>query len=205
MLVHIRPRIFSPFEHVTLLDVELPEFGLKLRGGEDLTTRRPYPNKRYTVACPKIGRKALDGIYVETAAPVAAFTMIARWAVEAEFIATHRVEYRILDQDFDAVSDSMLFWYGMSAGLGGWESRWPEDAKDAIPCKFEPAMGVLVEYGGRDGDVQDKIDPATGWIIERTQAFRMPTLQRERVLDTCNPYVDRQPPLESAFHAKSAP
>lgn len=199
MLIHIRPRLFSPFNNVLLLDLDIPQFGLKLQGGKELTTRRPYPNKRYAVACPKIGRKALDGIYIETAGPVQRFTAVARWAVEAEFVATHRVEYQVLDQDFDTVSDSMLFWYAMSPGLGGWESRWPESAKDAVPAKFEPAMGVLSHFGGREGDVEDRIDPETGWIVERKQAFGLPTLQRERLVNTALSDRDRLPPLGSAF------
>lgn len=91
MLVHIRPRLFSPFRNVSLMDLEIKPLGIHLMGGIDLTTRRPYPNKRYAVACRKQGHKAIDGILIETAKPVDVLRYIARWAVDATFCAIHRV------------------------------------------------------------------------------------------------------------------
>jgi Family of unknown function (DUF6012) len=81
MLLHIRPKLFAPFKDpVALVDLEITLFGLQFRGGVDLATRRPYPNKRFPVACRREARKALDGILIETPGPVDEFHVTARWA-----------------------------------------------------------------------------------------------------------------------------
>ena len=49
MLLHIRPRLYSPFKNVALIDLEINPLGIHLAGGVDLATRRPYPNKHYAV------------------------------------------------------------------------------------------------------------------------------------------------------------
>jgi hypothetical protein len=64
--------------------------------GVDLATRRPYPNKRYAVACRREGRKAIEGILIENSPPVEKLDYTARWVVDAEFVATHRVSYKLL-------------------------------------------------------------------------------------------------------------
>ncbi len=112
MLFHIRPRLISPFKDVELVDLGIHPLNLRLEGGLDLATRRPYLNKRYAVACRKEGRKAIDGILIEMAAPVQEMHYTARWAVEATFLVTHDIHYKLLDHDFDAASDSMVLWYG---------------------------------------------------------------------------------------------
>jgi hypothetical protein len=67
MLLHIRPKLFSYCDAVELVDLEIKPLGLFLRGGRELATRRPYPNKGYVVGCRRAGsRKALDGILIET-------------------------------------------------------------------------------------------------------------------------------------------
>ncbi|CAB3802588.1 hypothetical protein LMG28614_05651 [Paraburkholderia ultramafica] len=69
MLIHITPRFFTcdqsgPF--VELIDLRIDPLDLFLRGGKELTTRRPYPNKHFAVACRKAGSKAIDWILVDT-------------------------------------------------------------------------------------------------------------------------------------------
>src|ERR1700738_95197 len=124
MLLHLLPRLFSlQFGIVSVVDVEIPTLGLRLLGNVDLTTRRPYPNKHYAVACRKRGHKAVDGIFIETGEPVAHIDCITRWAVEAKAVVTHRVRYTLLDRDFDSASDHMLLWCAESDGLGGWSDR----------------------------------------------------------------------------------
>ena len=104
MLLHIRPRLFSPYQ-VALVDLEVSPLGLHLRGGVDLTTRWPYPNKWQAVACRKLGNKAIDGILIETGKRLDEWRTTARWAVNASMVVTHRVHYKLLDHDFDAASD----------------------------------------------------------------------------------------------------
>ena len=83
MLLHIRPQLFFPFsEAVEIVELRLDPWGLQLRGGIDLVARRPYPNKRYNVACRRQRRKAIDGILVQVAnSAVDEFHYTARWAI----------------------------------------------------------------------------------------------------------------------------
>ena len=208
MLLHIRPRLFAPFREVELVDMEIKPLNLRLKGGVDLATRRPYPNKRYAVACRREGRKAIDGILIETSTPVQEMHYTARWAIQAAFVAIHEVHYTLLDYDFDAASDNMVFWYGCGPEFGNWSNRWPTWAKDLAPVHAEPKMEV-VPAGTADAAnkllsyAEDVRDEQLGWIIRRHQTFAMPTLERERILNTTLT-ERRQPLLSSIFSAKSA-
>jgi len=191
MLIHIRPRLFSPFRNVALIDLEIKPLGLKLTGGIDLVARRPYRNGHYAVACRKQGHKAIDGFLIETATLVDELHTTARWAIEAETVVTHEVHYTLLDHDFDAASDSMRFWYGCCAEFGAWASRMPARR---VP---EPMMEVLPPNQERP-DTEDIFDGKHEWITSRRQTFAMPTIERERLLDT--KLYERNPPLNAAFH-----
>lgn len=192
MLLHIRPRCFSPFREVELVDLTIACLGITLIGGKDLATRRPYPNKRYAVACRKRGLRATDGILIETPERLCAFTMVCRWAVNAEFVARHEVHYLLVDQEFDTASDNMCLWYGTR----DWSSRWSDDIS-GTPASAAPRMDIEVG-GGRVGDVTDTVDAHSGWIFERRETFRMPTLERSRL--TGHPFSnDRSPGPDSAF------
>lgn len=211
MLLHLQPSLYSPFEAVALVDLTIEAFALHLQGGTDLVTRRPYPNKRYAVACRKQGRKALDGILIETTKPISEFTCVTRWAIAAERLAVHHVRYRVLDSEFDAATESMVFWYAFSESLGGWSNRWPEWATEIAPVVGEATMEVLPPDGdGRTAvkncapglrECRDRVDER-GWIVERHETFAMPTIERQRLLDErCSMHRGRMPPIESAFRA----
>lgn len=197
MLLHITPKLFSPFRNVELIDLEIAQLGLRLTTANDLVTRRPYPNKRYAVGCRKLGRKAIDGILIETSATVDEFRYVARWAVEAETVVTHRVDYKVLDHDFDTASDSMMLWYACCAELGGWSDRWPAWAKDAAPIYSAPMMEVVPPVPSRQPSTEDVMDELTGWITNRRQTFAMPTIERERLLNT--KVRERMPSPASVF------
>jgi hypothetical protein len=198
MLWHIRPRLFSPFKHVTLIDLKIDPLGLFLIGGKDLVARRPYPNRHYAVACRKDGRKAIDGILIETEKPDSELLVTARWAIEAELSVTHEVRYALLDRDFDAASDHMTLWRACVWDLKQqpWSSRWPDRLKGVPPVRAEPVMDVLPGRV-RSSEPEDLLDDTGEWIMRRRERFAMPTLERERIV-TCWPN-DRMPPLSSAF------
>ncbi|WP_257385926.1 DUF6012 family protein, partial [Xanthomonas phaseoli] len=85
MLIHLSPRLFEPQGIPTrceLIDIAIAPFGLLLRNGIEVVARRPYPNKRYQVACRKIGRMAMNGLLIEAAGTVDAFRVVTRWAGE---------------------------------------------------------------------------------------------------------------------------
>lgn len=175
---------------------------LVLTGSRDLATRRPYPNKNYLVGCRKLGQKAIDGIFIETQQHLWAFTTIARWAVNADAVVSHRTNYIVLDEDFDAVSDNMTLWYATDEGLGSWGTRWPECAKSLIPASSEPRMDIWpVNMGGAksEGDVND-ILARNGLIIERNETFKIPTIERDRLFGK-HAKNERFPSMEAAFQS----
>jgi Family of unknown function (DUF6012) len=196
MLLHIRPRLFSRY-HVALIDFEVSPLGLHLAGGVDLATRRPYPNKWYSVACRKLGNKAIDGILIETGQRLDEWRTTARWAVEASSVVTHRVQYKLLDHDFDAASDKMEFWCACCAELGGWSNRWPHGTKWLPSMACEPVMEIEPGSMQQQRSSKDTIDVRSGWIIAREDTFSMPTIERERITETR--LSERIPALGAAF------
>lgn len=177
MLLHLSPTLINQGREVALVDVHVLPLGLRLIGGVDVAARRPYPNKTYHVVCRKFGRKAVRGFLVVTPAVLTSWTVVTRWALDAETLVAHTVRYELLDSDFHAASDSMLLWYGTDAELGGWSDRIP-------PC-----------HAGKGGmHVEPRMLAAPP---DRFETFRLPTIEPERlqhcVLD------DRLPLLADAF------
>lgn len=196
MLLHIRPQLFSRYE-VALVDLEVSPLGLHLAGGVDLATRRPYPSKWWAVACRKLGKKAIDGILIETGARLDELHTTARWAVEASTVVTHTVHYKLLDHDYDAASDKTEFWYGCCAELGGWPDRWPGGTKWRPSMAHEPVMEIEPGLMRQQRSSKDMIDVRSGWIVAREETFSMPTIERERILGTR--LSSRVPALGAAF------
>lgn len=194
MLIHLRPRCFSPFEEVQLVELRIDALNLTLAGGTDLTTGRPYPNKRYAVGCRKIGRKALDGILIETPGRLRSFVAVYRWAINAEHVAEHHVEYSVLDEEYDAVTENMVMWAGASEALGGWSNRWPEGLSGS-PASMQPTMEVLRTREKSIRELQDTCN-GHGLIARRTERFSMPTVEPERIVTSV---WDRTPTMDHAL------
>lgn len=201
MLLHLVPRFYA--DRVTepdcaLIDVQSPELGLTLRGGIELMARRPFPNKNYLVACRKEGRKAVNGLFVETSGRLREFTVTTRWAAGADTVVTHRVLYVVLDDEFGAVTEDMSLWYAIWSAEGGFASRWPASARGWSPAGAQPCM----ELDGRDreGHYTDRCD-ATGRIIERSEVFQLHTVEPERLTQPHRPPLVRIPAIETAFPA----
>lgn len=199
MLLHLRPMIFSSGVFVDLIDLRIEPFGLYLQGGRELMTGRPYPNKHYTVVCRKKRKKAMNGILVKVHGPVKGFDYTARWLANRT-VVTHRVSCSILDQEFGAASEEMWFWHATSCG---WGNRMPERLRGAVPMYVQPVM-QLVDSSERRPSTVDVVDLKTGWIIDRTQVFAMPTIEPERFLSFPQEDQTRMPKLEDAFEARIA-
>lgn len=200
MLIHITPRFYTGNYAipVQLVDVTVEPLGLVLRDGVDLVMRQPFPNKRIYVASRKAGRKAMNGLLIDTGtARVKEFEVITRWAVFADDVVTHRVKHVVLDDEFDAVSTEMALWHAMCESLGGWESRMPALPANASPASHMPRMAIMPDdRDQRTGDVVDKLNGA-GMVTERLEVFTMPTIQPERLQ---NRRLDhRLPQLQDAF------
>lgn len=187
MLIHITPRIYLPYGmEANILDVTIDEIGLTLKGGTDIKVCRPYPNKNYWIARAKTGRKAVAGILVDTPSHIDRFTVVSRWAVGTENIAVHRVDYEVLDADYQAVTDNIMLWYGCSGSLGDWASRWPEGEQYQAPVYEQPTMELFTgAHAGppRTNRVHDRLD-AAGRITERVETFRIPTVEPDRIVKT---------------------
>ena len=200
MLIHVTPRIYlgqtngvspGPMK-CELIDVTIPELELVLEEGKDVVARRPYPNKNYLTACRKVGQKAIVGILVDTMLAVQSFSVLTRWAINAERTLTRRVNYLVIDEDYDTVSDDMLLW----------DSRWPEEALGFVPSRAQPRMDVWTAEASlhaRQGEVKDTY--RDGMIALREETFRIPTIERERLLGQDFIVRDRLPSIDMAFSA----
>lgn len=202
MLLHIIPRLYVPEQDAPqcdLIDFHCPDLGLKLRNGIELVARRPYPNKRYQVACRKVGQKAMQGFLIETTERVRDFTTVTRWAVGGDRVVNHQVQYFILDDELDAITDSMVLWHAMSPSLGGFARRWPSVAEDWTPAAAQPRMELVSRE--RAGHYADRHDEA-GRIVERSEVFQVHTVERERVLYSHKGDIySRIPTADMAFQA----
>jgi hypothetical protein len=140
MKVHLIPSIFNKYHDVTteLLDITFPELNLTLKRGEELNVGRPYPNKMISIAHIS-GQKALNGFIVDIPDKFNQFSMITRWILDAEIIATHRVNFTITDRDFDIATQDPVMWY--ATGDNSQDDRWP--CEHQIPCQFAPRFGKL--------------------------------------------------------------
>lgn len=204
MLIHLVPQMYAcrfNAPQCSLIDIESPELGIKLKAGVDIIARRPYPNKNYLVACRKAGQKAIDGLFVQTKAPLNQFNIITRWAVDAEHVVTHKVCYLILDDELDAVSTDMTMWYAMCESLGGWGSRWPKTVYcgEHAPVALQPRMELVPSK--RAGEYTDLMDRNV--LVERSEVFRVPTIESERLLPVRRDVsiFSRLPKIEDAFTA----
>lgn len=197
MLLHLRPTMLSSETVVSLIDLQVEPFGLYLRGGRELMTGRPYPNKHYNVVCRKKGKKAIRGILLKVDGPVEGFNYTARW-LAGGIVVTHRVSCSILDQEFGAASDDMWLWRGTS---GGWGNRMPDGFRDAVPMYVQPVMQLVDSSEQRSATV-DVVNFKSGWIIDRTQVFAMPTIEPERLFSFPQEDDTRMPRLEDAFEAR---
>lgn len=196
MLIHVAPTIFNPYSdvNVALVDVNVPEFSLKLVGGIDVVSRKPYPNKSYNVVCRKVGRKAINGILVKVDENVRDFSVITRWSFNAERIIQHTVNYSVLDNEYECVTDEPSSWHAF--GNGKYKNRWPYENK--IPNKLKPTMTILYqdEDTSRDGDVKDIYEE--GWLVYRLENLAVPTVEKERLFGD-SAILERMPLEKHAF------
>jgi hypothetical protein len=195
MLLHIRPKIVSRGEFVELIDLKIDPFGLRLRHGIELMTGHPYPNKNWTVACRKKGKKVMDGILLNLLGDVDRFSYTARWNVYGDSV-THRVFCSILDHDFSAASDSAWLWHATFDGA--WSDRWPRTIEHDGTMYIEPSM-ELESRIPKKLPTNDVVDIDTGWVSERTQYFSMPTIEEARLFLFPREDSSRMPSLDDAF------
>lgn len=199
MIYHVIPKIFNTFvdADINLIDVSVPEMYLHLQSNRDIIARKPRPNKCYSVACRKKGRKAINGILLEHER-LNKFTVTTRWALNADIVLEHIVNFQILDDDFECVSADPTKWY---ATRGGYSSRCPERHQNAVPCKLQPRMDVAKKSQrdyGREGDIKDFYQ--NGILVKRIENYSVPTIEQSRLFgDYLKVDEGRLPSLGDAF------
>lgn len=177
MLIHIAPRIFLtgkwPYPSpVSLERISIFPFGIVLKGGEDVTCRRPYPNKRYSVACRKTGRKAINGILIRTAEPVSSYAVQTFWNISDAPLPIHQVTYNVTDNEFDAVTDSSCLWGRFESDSVCYEPRTISRLSQGAPVAIEPYLKV---------NAPQKPSAAHGEAEHRHHHFRQPTIEPGRL------------------------
>lgn len=199
MLLHIVPRMLAYREsepECSLIDVTIPELGLVLRAGDQVAARRPYPNKNYLVACKAAGQRAWNGILVETRQPVREFTVTSRWGVGEDRVVSHQVRCTILDDEHDAASWSAALWYGDARA--GFANRWPAGCHFS-PMLLQPRMELISRV--RPESCVDHLADDGASLTARTEEFRVPTTEPERLLSLESQLKRRIPPRDDAFLA----
>lgn len=202
MLIHVTLKFYMPYSDFVpkIVDIAIPDLNLVLKGRVDVEARKPYPNKCYFVACRKKGRKAMDGILIDTGDGhrLSDFELITRWNLGGSTV-THRVKMNITDTEFDAVTDKIILWSGFS---GKFLPRHPTGTENWLPASCQPRMILLPEdnKSDRDDDIKNiRFNKSPNSIIkERIERYVVPTVERTR-LNGSIPLGDRVPPQDDAF------
>jgi len=203
MLIHLAPQFLTDENsgpNVEVQTVRIPELDLTLQGGVDLVTRRPYPNKRYQVACRRKGQKAIDGFFIATDARIDRLTVLSNWLINNTEVVTHELHLTVMDEDFQGVTTALKLFHATSHTLGGWSSRWPDHLDEITPASGTPRMETNSRT--KKGNIQDRY--ANGRISHRKEVLVVPTVEEERLMVDAS-WVDRMPSVEDAFHAKVVP
>lgn len=195
MLVHIVPKLLSfpsnpDFE---LLDVTCPEFDLTLTVGKELRECRPYPNKNYRSACFFEARRAEVGVLLDVEGSIRMFSTITRWRVDGVGIIQHHVRRVLIDDEFDACTDSTILWKHRAPGFA---SRWPDQYVDLWPSAVSPYMEIRSR--GLSKLAQDTQED--GIVRERKHILYVPTVEPERLQQARgSDFYDRLPLREHAI------
>lgn len=202
MLIHLSPQLLlaKPADKCELLKITSAELGIQLIGGVDVVGRRPFPNKRYAVACRREGGRPVHGLLVQADGHISEFSVTTEWKLPDGLILTHSVRYVVLDEDFDAITENMLAWYVKCGRDGETVSRWPQDSVYTSPASSQPRMDVVTD-SGRSGVITDSVS-SNGRLVARQEIFRLHTVPRVSVMKPEFSKGSRMPFLSEAFHAK---
>lgn len=183
MLIHLTPRYYAKYSNVQvdIIDVVIPEFKLHLQANIDIVLKTPFPNKNYKVVCRKKGRKAINGVFVETNKEIHNFTVITRWAVNGE-VSTHETHYHIKDNEFDAATEEDMLWSGFFNTP--YRVRCREIEKNGTSVKRQSTMVTLIgDLNSNDDDSNWTFNNvgSDGIVRFRAEYITLPTVERERL------------------------
>lgn len=160
-----------------LVDVSVPEIGLELRQGREVTTRTPYPNKHWIIVGRK-GNPPTDGLLIDVGDAPDALTVRTRWEVEGRAIIVHEIEIVLADRLHDVVAAHSTAWtrygdpgYHWDSVQLPWMGRYGTIALDAF--MQDERTGHETVRGARER-------LSGGLVVLRRETMEVPTIERSR-------------------------
>ncbi|HHN1184258.1 TPA: DUF6012 family protein [Pseudomonas aeruginosa] len=139
-------------------------------------------------------RQPVNGILLDVPGFAPFFTAVTRWSIAGEVLLTHRVEYVVLDDVFDAVSDFPSLWLQLDSTEGQWSDRTPEFVRSPYPARLEtPAMKFDYPL-----DLLERVR-GRGLGMQNTKIFRLPTIEPGRLMGRGRAIQRRLPAPETAI------
>jgi len=192
MLYHLIPKFYDEEDnHVAVHQIAVPELNFILNGQQEISARRPYPNKSYLVVCRKKGKKAINGLLLELPDEFRDFTLVTTWKVNVVYSVTHTVRYRVTGNQGDVVTEDMSLWHKTS----GHPSLWPAEYSNYSPLQIKPCMEFKPSLP-RTLQPKDVFGPSG--IQHRVEALSLPVMELERFNERDSVY-GRLPALSDAF------
>ena len=185
LLLHIVPSFLGEWmQAVELVDLTIEPIGLRLTPGRGLAPRRPFPNKRWAVACRRRGRLAMYGVLLDLDWPVGDLIATARWSVDAKRIVERSVRYRLLDCEFAAASEWRVLWYACSPPLGDWLDRWPTGVPKTGEFSFGPRQeGDFICQGRNIWRLPGRgTFAADDRVVDSEEVRPLPTIEPRRLI-----------------------
>jgi hypothetical protein len=178
MKIHLTPTLFLRGDHqVSLNRFRIDAFNLDLKSN-DLKINRPYPNLNHIVGHSISEKKNTAGLLFETQSIARKFDSESIWLVDGVEIL-HVVKYDIIDEDFDAVSDQMIYWYAFANDANKhFQSRIPIQYCGTPPLEIQPKMeykSTVFSHYSKD-TLNDE-----NYIIKRVNTLSLPTLESDRL------------------------
>ena len=149
------------------------------------------------MACRKVGKKAINGIIVESDKHLNNFQVVTRWKVDDEKIVTHIAEFNVVNNDYNLVTDVMMLWGNLISIGDEFSCRTPESMMNYSPLEAQPVMKAVPDQS-RTCAI-NAVDHVVGGLnVERKQIIDMPTIEPER-FDNEIAQSLRVPSFENAF------
>ncbi len=180
MLLHTVPILLSQVRLGTgrgLLDVRVPEIGLTLVGGRDVTTRTPYPNKSWLLVGAK-GNPPTDGLLIDVGA-ARRMTVITRWGIDGERVITHEVHIEAVGEPRDVIAANSALW--SMYGDDGW--TWSPVSRPWMKPVGTIGLDALMrEEAGSGPDCVREVEEEMrgGRLSVRRERLEVPSVERER-------------------------
>lgn len=163
----------------SLIDISIPEIGIKLIGGKDVTARTPYPNKHYVIPTIK-GRQSELGMLIDVGDAPDAMTIITRWGIEAQHIAVHEMAITLEGPRRDVIATNSNLWFCWGHDDWTWEddafpswaprdtgTMWLDASMDEIP-------GRIVSVRGSQDEIID------GLVMRRRESLSVTSIGQDR-------------------------